>query len=100
MDTCNDAHQLERMVPVTAPSLLQERLEQQRQEAASNPEYGKTYKGQLSKDEKKAKRKQILSSIGECRPTKSSLCMAVSNQSSATLSIRVCRRRSSRCFCR
>ena len=43
---------------------FQERLAQQREEAASNPEYGKTFKGELSKEDKQAKRKQILSSIG------------------------------------
>lgn len=48
---------------------LQERLQQQREEAASNPEYGNSFKGQLSKDEKKARRKQILANIGALRPT-------------------------------
>ena len=42
----------------------QERLATQRAEAAINPEYGKTFKAQASKDDKKARRKQILSSIG------------------------------------
>ena len=44
---------------------FQERLDAQRAEAAANPEYRDSFKTQLSKDEKKAKRKQILSSIGE-----------------------------------
>jgi hypothetical protein len=44
---------------------LQERLQQQREEARTNPDYNKTFKGQLSKEEKKAKRKQILASIGD-----------------------------------
>lgn len=42
----------------------QERLATQRAEAAINPEYGKTFKAQASADDKKARRKQILSSIG------------------------------------
>lgn len=49
----------------------QERLKQQREEARMNPEYSSTFKGQLSKEEKKAKRKQILANIGETPPTKS-----------------------------
>jgi len=45
---------------------FQERLDAQRAEAAANPEkYRESFKGQLSKEEKKAKRKQIISSIGE-----------------------------------
>lgn len=44
--------------------MMQERLQQQKEEAASNPEYGSTFKGQLTKDEKKARRKQILANIG------------------------------------
>ena len=45
----------------------QERLEQQRAEAKANPEqYGASFKPELSKDEKKQKRKQILASIGAC----------------------------------
>ncbi len=44
--------------------MVQERLQQQKEEAASNPEYGSTFKGQLTKDEKKARRKQILANIG------------------------------------
>lgn len=43
----------------------QERLRQQKEEAQSNPEYGTTFKDQLTKDEKKARRKQILANIGE-----------------------------------
>ena len=43
---------------------VQERLKQQKEEADSNPDYDKSFKGQLSKEEKKAKRKQILSNIG------------------------------------
>ena len=43
---------------------FRERLAQQRAEAAANPQYGDTFKGELSKEEKQAKRKQILSSIG------------------------------------
>jgi hypothetical protein len=43
---------------------FEERLRQQREEAAANPEYSSTFKGELSKEEKQAKRKQILSSIG------------------------------------
>lgn len=45
--------------------MVQERLKNQKAEAASNPEYGKTYKPQVSKADKQAKRKQILSNIGE-----------------------------------
>lgn len=45
--------------------LSQDRLKQQREEAASNPEYGNTFKEQLTKEEKKARRKQIISSIGK-----------------------------------
>jgi predicted unusual protein kinase regulating ubiquinone biosynthesis (AarF/ABC1/UbiB family) len=44
---------------------FQERLDAQRAEAASNPAYRDGFKGQATKDEKKAKRKQILSTIGE-----------------------------------
>ncbi|CAL5224135.1 g6768 [Coccomyxa viridis] len=44
---------------------FEERLKQQKEEASSNPDYDKSFKGQLSKEEKKAKRKQILSNIGE-----------------------------------
>ena len=47
---------------------VQERLKQQKEEASSNPDYDKSFKGQLSKEEKKAKRKQILSNIGAPRP--------------------------------
>ena len=43
---------------------VQERLKQQKEEAQSNPDYDKSFKGQLRKEEKKAKRKQILSNIG------------------------------------
>ena len=43
---------------------VQERLKQQKEEAKTNPDYDKSFKGQLSKEEKKAKRKQILSNIG------------------------------------
>ena len=43
---------------------LQERLKAQKEEAASNPEYGSTYKPQTSKEDRSAKRKQILSNIG------------------------------------
>lgn len=44
--------------------LVQERLKNQKAEAASNPEYGQTYKPKVSKADKQAKRKQILSNIG------------------------------------
>lgn len=47
---------------------VQERLKQQKEEASSNPDYDKSFKGQLSKEEKKAKRKQILSNIGALPP--------------------------------
>ena len=43
---------------------MQERLAQQKEEAASNPEYGTTFKGALTKGEKKARRKAILANIG------------------------------------
>lgn len=43
---------------------VQERLKAQKAEAASNPEYGSTYKPQTSKEDRTAKRKQILSNIG------------------------------------
>ena len=42
----------------------QERLAMQKEEAASNPEYGTTFKDALTKDEKKARRKAILANIG------------------------------------
>ena len=45
--------------------LVQERLKNQKAEAASNPEYGQTYKPKVSKADKQAKRKQILSNIGK-----------------------------------
>lgn len=45
----------------------QERLAAQRAEAKSNPEYGQTFKGPASADDKKARRKQILSTIGAWR---------------------------------
>lgn len=54
-------------------SPLQERLKQQKEEAKSNPDYDKSFKGQLSKDEKKAKRKQILSNIGAL-PARTRFC--------------------------
>lgn len=44
--------------------MLQERLKAQKEEAASNPEYGSTYKPQSSKEDRQTKRKQILSNIG------------------------------------
>lgn len=44
---------------------VQERLDQQREEAASNPDYNKSFKGQPTKEEKNAKRKQIIATIGE-----------------------------------
>ncbi|BDA47029.1 Protein ACTIVITY OF BC1 COMPLEX KINASE 8, chloroplastic [Coccomyxa sp. Obi] len=44
---------------------FEERLRQQREEAKNNPDYGTTFKDQLTKDEKKARRKQILANIGE-----------------------------------
>lgn len=47
-----------------ADACLQERLKAQKAEAASNPEYGSTYKPQTSKEDRTAKRKQILSNIG------------------------------------
>ena len=47
-----------------APVPVQERLAQQREEASSNPEYSTTFKDQLTKDEKKARRKAILANIG------------------------------------
>ena len=47
---------------------MQERLKQQKEEAKTNPDYDKSFKGQLSKEEKKAKRKQILSNIGASAP--------------------------------
>lgn len=48
---------------------MQERLKQQKEEAASNPEYGKSFKGKVSKEDKQAKRKQILSNIGAHCPS-------------------------------
>ena len=39
----------------------------QKEEAASNPEYGTTFKDALTKDEKKARRKAILANIGAAR---------------------------------
>ncbi len=45
----------------------QERLAAQRAEAKANPEYGQTFKGPASADDKKARRKQILSTIGARR---------------------------------
>ncbi|KAL0027900.1 hypothetical protein WJX79_001482 [Trebouxia sp. C0005] len=44
---------------------FEERLKNQKEEAASNPEYGSSYKPKSSKEDKQAKRKQILSNIGE-----------------------------------
>ena len=44
---------------------LQERLDQQKKEAEEDPNYGKSFKGQPTKEEKKAKRKQIIATIGE-----------------------------------
>jgi hypothetical protein len=43
---------------------LQERLAAQRAEAKANPKYRDSFKPQASADDKKAKRKQILSNIG------------------------------------
>lgn len=42
----------------------QERLDAQRAEAASNPDYDKSFKPTATKEEKQEKRKQILASIG------------------------------------
>ena len=47
---------------------LQERLDAQKEEAASNPEYGKSFKAQATKEEKQTKRKQIIATIGELHP--------------------------------
>lgn len=44
---------------------FEERLKNQKEEAASNPQYGSSYKPKVSKEDKQAKRKQILSNIGE-----------------------------------
>jgi len=44
---------------------MQERLKNQKEEAASNPEYGSSYKPKVSKEDKQAKRKLILSNIGK-----------------------------------
>lgn len=49
---------------------LQERLDAQKKEADENPDYNKSFKAQASKEEKQAKRKQIISTIGAC-PTAS-----------------------------
>ena len=49
---------------ITPDARLQERLKAQKAEAASNPEYGSTYKPKSSKEDRTAKRKQILSNIG------------------------------------
>lgn len=48
---------------------LQERLDAQKREAASNPDYGKTYKAQATKEERQTKRKEIVANIGApCLP--------------------------------
>eukprot|EP00884_Botryococcus_braunii_P005721 jgi/Botrbrau1/1514/Bobra.0107s0002.1 len=44
---------------------FQERLQQQREEAKSNPTYRDSFKPQSSKEDRQAKRKQILANIGE-----------------------------------
>lgn len=44
---------------------FEERLAAQKAEREQNPEYTDSFKPELSKDEKKAKRKQILAAIGE-----------------------------------
>ena len=46
------------------------------EEAASNPEYGSEFKGQLSKAEKQQKRKAILSAIGVCPAPATELALA------------------------
>ena len=61
---------------------FRERLAQQRAEAAANPQYGDSFKGELSKEEKQAKRKQILSSIGAL-PSRWYGCAVVLHQSRA-----------------
>ncbi len=58
---------------------LQERLQQQKEEAKNNPEYGATFKNQLSKDEKKVRRKQILANIGASFCTLSTWLMLTCN---------------------
>lgn len=47
---------------------FQSRLEMQKQEAKSNPEYGDSFKPGATKEERTAKRKAILSSIGAPLP--------------------------------
>lgn len=56
---------------------FQDRLEEQKRDAAANPDYDASFKGPRSKEDKKAVRKQILSTIGAgslgfwlCRPTR------------------------------
>ena len=76
-------------------SCLQERLKNQKEEAASNPEYGKTFKPQASKAEKQAKRKQILSNIGVHRSivhaaTQFTTCCCFSSQQQRTNRPAVC----------
>lgn len=44
--------------------VLQDRLKAQKEEAKNNPEYGSTFKTAATKEEKAAKRKQILATIG------------------------------------
>ena len=44
---------------------FQDRLAAQRAEAAANKDYDATFKGEATAEQKKAKRKQILSTIGE-----------------------------------
>ncbi len=48
---------------------FQDRLEEQKRDAAANPDYDASFKGPRSKEDKKAVRKQILSSIGAGSPS-------------------------------
>ena len=62
--TCSQVHE-NTFSKHSLTGMLQERLKNQKEEAASNPEYGSSYKPKASKEDKQAKRKQILSNIGE-----------------------------------
>lgn len=62
--TCKFTHTCDMKTGFQLDACLQERLKAQKEEAASNPEYGSTYKPQSSKEDRTAKRKQILSNIG------------------------------------
>ena len=46
---------------------IQDRLDAQKKEQESNPDYNKSFKAQATKEERKAKRSEIVATIGALR---------------------------------